>query len=67
MYHIVYRMELIYDEIMDVLDIKYISASSIGFTLAPGIDELSDPNLMLKSLLPDDVKVKTTFDDIRLR
>ena len=34
---LVYRMELTYDELMDVLDIKYTSATSIGYTVPPGI------------------------------
>ena len=51
----VYRMELPYDEIMDVLDIKYTTATSIRYTLAPGIYENSDLSLKLKSLLPNEV------------
>ena len=63
----VYRMELTYDEIMDVLEIKYTSATSIGYTLPPGIYEISDLISMINSLLPDGVKVNITIDDIRLR
>ena len=62
----VHRMELKY-KIMDVLDMKYTSATSIGYTSPPGIYKTSDTNLMLKSLLPDEVKVDITIDDIRLR
>ena len=63
----VYRMELTYDEIVDILDIKYIPGSTIGYTLPPGLYEISDINLMLKSLVPNGVKVKITNDAIRLR
>ena len=63
----VYRMELTSHEITDVLDKKCISATSIGYTLAPGMYENSDLNLILKSLLPDEVKVNITNDDIRLK
>ena len=37
------------------------------YTLPPSFYEIGDFNLMLKSLLPDDVKVDITIDDIRLR
>ena len=63
----VFRTELIYSEIEKLLDLKLIATSSIGYTLPPGRYEISDINLMLKSLLPDDVKVNFTIDDIRLR
>ena len=63
----VYRMELTDDKIMDVLDIKDTSATSIGCTLPPGINKISDNNLVLKSLLPDELRVNITIDDIRLR
>ena len=61
------RLQLTYDEIIDILDVKYIAGSIIGYTLPPGIYEISDFNLMLKSLLPDEVKVKITIDVIRLK
>ena len=61
-----YRMELTCDEIMDVLDIKVTTATSIGYTIAPSIHEISEINLKVKSLLPDEVKLKITTDDIRL-
>ena len=64
---IVYRMELTYDEILDVVDKKYTSATSIGYTLPHRINEITDNNLRLKSLLLDDTKVNITNDDIRLR
>ena len=60
-------MELTYDEVMHLLDTKYTSATSIGYTLPPGIYEISYITLMLKSLLRDDVKVNVTIDDFRLR
>ena len=33
----VYRMELTYDEIVDILDAEYIAGSNIGYTLPPGV------------------------------
>ena len=64
---LVYRMQLTYDEIVDFLNIKYIAGSIIGYTLVLGVYEISDNNLMLKSLLLSKVKVNTTTDDIRLK
>ena len=60
-------MQLTYDEIMDVLDLKFISTKSIGYSLNPGIYEVVDLNNTLKHILPDNVKVNVTIDDIRLK
>ena len=64
---LVYRMQLTYDEIIDVLDIKYIPTKRIGYSLNPGIYEVTDLNNTLKHILPDNVKVNITIDDIRLK
>ena len=64
---LVYRMQLTYDEIIDVLDLKYISTESRGYSLNPGIYEVIDLNNTLKHILPDNVKVSITIDDIRLK
>ena len=63
----VYRSQLTYDEIVDVLDVKNISGSSIGYRLQSAIYEISHVILMLKSLLPNKVKVNFTIDNIRLK
>ena len=60
----VYRVQLTYDEIIDKLDVEYFAGSTIGYTLPPGISEITDNNLILKSLLPNYEKVEFTFDDI---
>ena len=44
------RMELPYNEKIDLLDIKYNAASYSGYTIPPGIYGHSDLKLMLKSL-----------------
>ena len=64
---LVYRMQLTYDEIMDVLDLKYITTKRTGYSLNPGIYEIVDLNNTLKYILPDNVKVDVTIDDIRLK
>ena len=60
-------MGLTYGEIEFILDMKYFDASSTGYTLLPGLYEISDLNLMLKSLLPNEVKVNITIDDNKIR
>ena len=45
-------MELIYDEIVDKLDIKYIGQKATEYTLPACIIQISDSNLMKKSSLP---------------
>ena len=64
---LVYRMQLTYDEIIDVLDLKYVSTKRIGYSLDPGIYEIVDLNNTLKYILPDNVEVNVTIDDIRLK
>ena len=60
-------MRLSYDEIMDILDLKYISTKRTGYSLDPGIYEVIDLNNTLKLILPDNVKINITIDDIRLK
>ena len=64
---LVYRMRLSYDEIMDILDLKYIPTKRTGYSLNPGIYEVVDLNNTLKYILPDNVKINITIDDIRLK
>ena len=63
----VYRMQLTYDEIMDVIVFKYISITRIGYSLDPGIYEVADLNKTVNYILPDNVKVSVTIDDIKLK
>ena len=64
---LVYRMRLSYDEIMDRLDLKYVPTKRTGYSLNPGIYEVNDLNSTLKYVLPDNVKVSVTIDDIELK
>ena len=64
---LVYRRRLSYDEVMDILDLKYIPTKRTGYSLDPGIYEVVDLNNTLKHILPDNVKVNITIDDIRLK
>ena len=63
----VYRMELTYHEVAEILVTKHIKAKSTGYTFRPQIYEKTDINSKLKSSHPDEVKIKTTIDDIRLK
>ena len=62
-----HRMGLTYYKMMDALDIKYFPSERTGYTLQPGIYEVSDINKTLEYILHDFVKVNFTIDDIRLR
>ena len=64
---LVYRFQLTYDEVIDILDLKYIVGSTKRYTLPPGIYEIIDNIFMLQSLLPNDVKVNITIDDVRIK
>ena len=63
----VYRFQLTYDEIIDILDLKYIPTTTIGYTLPPGMYKIIHNKNMLKSLLPKELKVNITIDDVRLK
>ena len=64
---LVYKMRLSYDEVMNILDLKYIPTKRTGYSLNPGIYEVIDLNNTLKHILPNNVKVNITIDDIRLK
>ena len=60
-------MRLSYDEIIDMIDLKYISTKRTGYSLNPGIYEVVELNNSLKHILPNNLKVNITIDDIRLK
>ena len=63
----VYRFQLTYDEIIGILNLKYIPTKRTGYSLNPGFYEVIDLNNTLKHILPDNVKVNVTIDDIRIK
>ena len=63
----VYRFQLTYEEIMDILDLKYIPTKRSGYSLNPGIYEVIDLNNTFKYILPNNVKGNITINDIRLK
>ena len=60
-------MKLTYQETVDIIDIEYIAGQTIAYTPPPGTFKISDPNLILKSLLPKEVKLNSKNDDNRPR
>ena len=66
---LVYRFQLTYDEIIDIIDPKIITGATKtkGLTLVPGNYEVIDNNFMLKSLIPKEVKSNFKNDDVRLK
>ena len=56
-----------YDKLIDILDLNYISTKRTSFSLKPGIYEVVDLNKPLKYILPDNVKVSVTIDDVRIQ
>ena len=45
---LVYRMQVTYDEVIDILDLKYIPTERADYSLSPGIYEVVDLNNTLK-------------------
>ena len=60
---LVYRMQLTYDENIDISDLKDIPTKRIGYSLKPNIYQISDTNKTLNYISPDNVKIKFTTDE----
>ena len=60
---LVYRMQLTYDEIIDILDLKYIPTKRIGYSIEPNIYNVVDLNKVLISILPNNVKMDISIDE----
>ena len=60
---LVYRFKLTYDEIMDILDLKYIPTKRTGYSIEPNIYNVVDLNNTLKNILPDNVEINITIDE----
>ena len=64
---LIYRMQLTYNEFLDILELEYIPTKRTGYSLNPGIYEVVGLNNTLKDILPDNVKLSITIDDVRLK
>ena len=60
-------MQLTYDEIIDILDLKFIPTKRTGYSLNLGIYEVVDVNNTLKFILPYNEKLSVTIDDVRIK
>ena len=60
---LIYRMQLTYNEIIDILDLEFIPAKRIGYSLNRNIYNMVDLNNSLKNILPDNVKINVTLDE----
>ena len=60
---LVNRFQLTYDEIIDILDLKYISTKRIGYTLKPEVYQISDINDTLKNILHNNVVISVSIDE----
>ena len=60
---LVYRFKLTYDEIMYILDFKYIPTKRTGYSIEPNIYNIVDLNKILKNILPDNVKINISIDE----
>ena len=64
---LVYRMQLTYDEIINILDLKYIPTKRIGYSVEPNIYNIVDLNKTLKNILPNNVKISITVDELKYK
>ena len=60
---LVFRFQLTYDEIIDVLDLKYIPTKRIGYSIETNIYNLVDLNKTFKNILPNNVKIDIIIDE----
>ena len=59
----VFRLQLTYHEIINILDSKNIPTKRIGYSIEPNIYNVVDLNNSLKHILPDNVKINVTIDE----
>ena len=59
----VYRFRLTFDEIVDILDLKYIHTKRTSYSLKPNKNQISDINKTIKYILTDNVKISVTIDE----
>ena len=60
---LVYRVQLTYDEIINILDLKYIPTKRMGYSIEPNIYNVVDINKTLKTILPNNVKINVSTDE----
>ena len=60
---LVCEMQLTYNEIIDILDLKYISTKRIGYSIEPNIYNVVELNKTLKNILANNVKMDFSIDE----
>ena len=60
---LVYRMQLTYNEIIDILDLEYVPTKRMDYSIEPNIYNVVDLNKTLKNILPNNVKIDITIDE----
>ena len=56
-------MQLTYDEIIDILDLKFIPTKRMGFSIEPNIYNVVDLNKTLKNILRNNIKINVSIDE----
>ena len=56
-------MQLNYDEIIDILDLKNIPTKRIGYSLKPNTYQIFDISNTLRKILPDNLEISVTIDE----
>ena len=57
---LVYRMQLTYDEIINILDLKHIPTKRMGYSIEPNIYIVVDLNKTLKNISPNNIKINVS-------
>ena len=60
---LVYRIQLTYDESINILDLKYIPTKRIGCSIEPNIYNVVDLNKTFKNVLPNNKKINVSIDE----
>ena len=60
---LVYRMQLTYDEIINILGLKYIPTKRMGYSIEPNIYNVVVLNKTLKNILPNNIKINVSIDE----
>ena len=56
-------MQLTYNEIINILDLKYLSTKRTGYSIEPNIYDIVDLNKTLKNILPNNIKINVSIDE----
>ena len=63
----VYRLQLTYDEIIEILDLKYVPSKRTSCSLNRDMCKKTEMDSILGHISPNNVKVSITTYDIRIK